>query len=155
MKSWFFMLLLFLVSVLLITPTAVIDNLQPLINAIEKYFNTDSYISYLIATYVTPLMILLFNVVIIPCFIDLISMYEDHKSKSLRQVSIMNKNFCFMFINTIFLPLFGMASIKSLLEYLSTKNWEDISTALAINLVTNNTFFLRYIIQLTFISNGI
>jgi len=60
-----------------------------------------------------------------------------------------------MMINTIFLPLTELSTIKLFLEYLSDLKWTDIPTALAANLVTNNYFFLRYIITITFISTGI
>jgi hypothetical protein len=145
-KSWFLVFCLFLVSVLLITPITLMDNLKPILTVLEKLFHEDSYISILLGTYFAPLMLLLFNVVIIPFFIDLIALVEDHKTKSARQVAIMKKNFGFMLINTIFLPLTGLLTIKSFIEYISDLNWKNFPTALSGNLVTNNYFFLRYII---------
>jgi len=45
--------------------------------------------------------------------------------------------------------------IKNFLEDLSQKNLEDWPETLGANLVNNNWFFLRYAIQIAFISNGI
>ena len=46
-------------------------------------------------TYISPLMMLVFNQAIVPLFIDFIAYLEGHKTKSVKQVAIMRKNFFF------------------------------------------------------------
>ena len=58
-------------------------------------------------------------------------------------------------INTIFLPLTLQTTILSFLQYVSGIDWISLPEAIATNLVNNNQFFLRYMIQLTFVSNGV
>jgi hypothetical protein len=74
--------LLFVVSVLLVTPVTLIDNLKPILISLEHFFTETSIISVMLSTYFAPLMLFLFNFVIIPFFIDMIALVEDHKAKS-------------------------------------------------------------------------
>jgi hypothetical protein len=81
-KSWMLVFLLFVVSVLLVTPVTLIDNLKPILISLEHFFTETSIISVMLSTYFAPLMLFLFNFVIIPFFIDMIALVEDHKAKS-------------------------------------------------------------------------
>jgi len=87
--------------------------------------------------------------------IDFIAEVEDHKQKSRKQLAILNKNFIFMVINAILLPLTELTTIKQLVAYVAHLKWEDVPTAFSKNIFKSEFFFLRYMIQLTFISNGI
>lgn len=78
------MIILFLVSVILITPITLIENLTPIVNAIEDIFSPQSVVNSLLTQYFPTLILFLFNFVIIPLLIDLIALFEDHKTKSAR-----------------------------------------------------------------------
>ena len=65
LKSWTLVLLLFVFSVLLVTPITLIDNLKPIMNSIEHLFPANSGLSALLSSYFAPLMLFLFNSVII------------------------------------------------------------------------------------------
>jgi hypothetical protein len=67
----------------------------------------------------------------------------------------MRKNHVFMMMNTLFLPLTELTTIKAFLSYVADLHLEEIPTAFSTNLVSSYYFFLRYMIQLTLISNGI
>ena len=55
------------------------------------------------------------NLILIPLFIDIMVMMEDWKTKSERQAAILNRNFLFMLLNALFLPLTTMTTIKAFL----------------------------------------
>lgn len=61
---------------------------------------------------VQPMVIILFNSIIIPALCDLIGRLEGHKTKSQRQAAIMKKNFYFQFMNTIIVPLTVNATLS-------------------------------------------
>lgn len=67
----------------------------------------------------------------------------------------MKKNHVFMMLNSLFLPLMELSTIKNLLDYVLDLDVKDLPTAFSKNLIKSYYFFLRYIIQLTFISNGV
>jgi hypothetical protein len=67
----------------------------------------------------------------------------------------MRKNFFFQIFNIIFLQLTGQALILQAIQLFSDKNFEEWPKMLGNNLVNNNWFFLRYAIQIAFISNSI
>jgi len=94
-KSWFLVILLFVVCVVLITPVSLVDNLKPLIDTLSKQLGDKNFLVIILSTYLSPLILLIFNFGIIPLLIDLIALLEDHKTKSLKQLSIMRKNFFF------------------------------------------------------------
>lgn len=83
-KSWFLVIILFITCVVFITPVSIVDNLQPLIEALTKDLGKDNFLAILLQTYLSPLILLIFNFGIVPLLIDLIAFLEDHKTKSLK-----------------------------------------------------------------------
>lgn len=75
----------------------------------------------MIANSLTPLFLFIFNYVFIPTFVDWISYYEEYETKSMRHRNNLYKQFLFIIINTLFIPITQMASIKGFLIYLSKK----------------------------------
>jgi len=72
----------------------------------------------------------------------------------------MTKNFVFMVLNTIFLPLTGFLSIREFLSYLydnleGSNDISDVVNSVTFKLGIMGTFFLRFLCQVTFVSNGI
>lgn len=92
------MILLFIVSGLLITPIFLVSSAESV--ASRWGFQSTTFDSY-VQTYVT----LFVNVVLIPFFIDMMVLCEDFDTKSDRQVAILNRNFVFMCLNSVLLPL--------------------------------------------------
>ncbi len=83
-KSWILLVVLFIVCVVFITPTFLVDNLQPIIDYLEDEIGKGSVFSMALQTFFAPLMVLAFNSGILPLFIDFIAFLEGHKSKSQR-----------------------------------------------------------------------
>ena len=110
-KSWFLVIILFVTCVLLVTPVFLLDNLNKLLVPLTEKLGKNNLLSILIQTYLSPLILLAFNSGIIPFFIDMIGLLEEHKTKSRRQVAIMRKNFFFQLFNLVFLQLSGQATI--------------------------------------------
>lgn len=95
--------MLFITCVIFVTPVSILDNLKPIVDAITKDLGSDNFISIILTTYLSPLILLAFNFGIIPLLIDLIAYLEDHKTKSSKQLGIMKKNFFFQLFNTVIL----------------------------------------------------
>jgi hypothetical protein len=82
-KSFFLTIALLIVSIMLITPAVLLDNLQGLENIAEKAVGGDaSFLGQLVASYFAPLVIMLLNYGIIPLLVDITVSMEDHKTKS-------------------------------------------------------------------------
>jgi hypothetical protein len=67
-------------------------------------------------TYFKTLSIALVNTILIPFFIDIMVLLEDFPTKSARQTAILYRNFFFMLINTLLLPMTGEETIKQFLN---------------------------------------
>jgi high-affinity K+ transport system ATPase subunit B len=70
----------------------------------------DSYV----ATYLTMLV----NTVLIPSLIDLMVRFEDFETKSERQLSILMRNYVFMMLNSVLLPLTSQKTIEDFISIL-------------------------------------
>ena len=73
---------------------------------------------------IQPLAILTVNSGLIPSLCDIIGRFEGHKTKSQRQAAIMKKNFYFLFMNTIVVPL-TLNTTLSL--FFSNLKWDDLT----------------------------
>jgi hypothetical protein len=98
-------LALFVISLMILTPTYAFEFLTPLYNSIIHRFQDDEMVSSYIKAYFEPCIELMINFVFIPFLIDFSCQYEDFRRKSSRQISIMRRIYIFMFINTLLLPL--------------------------------------------------
>ena len=99
-------------------------------------------------------MTMFMNVILIPFFIDVMVALEDHPTKSSRQITILNRNFFFMLLNSLLLPLTGLASIKAFWKALENEEVVNWPSYFAANLMTTYAYFFTYFIQLTFLSVG-
>ena len=149
-----FTVALFIVCLIIITPNYIFQELSPLITNMSSQIK-DEMTSSLIKEYSYPLIVVIMNSGIIPVIVGYIAVAEMHYKRSYREKSIFVKNVVFMVINCFFIPTFGVLSwskIKECIKYLLVTHWDmDISEGF----IRNSYFFLRYAIQVTFISNGI
>ena len=149
-----FTIALFIICLIIITPNVINDELSPIIADISNQI-TDQYTRNIINEYSYTLIVVLMNSLIIPFVVGYIAMFELHYKRSYREKSIFVKNVVFMLVNCFIIPTFGVLNVnkmKSYIKYLLNSGWDwDVSEAL----VRNTYFFMRYIIQVTFISNGI
>ena len=149
-----FTLALFIVCLIIITPNYIFQELSPLITNMSSQIK-DEMTSSLIKEYSYPLIVVIMNSGIIPVIVGYIAVAEMHYKRSYREKSIFVKNVVFMVINCFFIPTFGVLSwskLKECIKYLLVTHWDmDISEGF----IRNSYFFLRYAIQVTFISNGI
>ena len=149
-----FTLALFIVCLIIITPNYIFEELSPLITNVSSQIK-DEMTSSLIKEYSYPLIVVIMNSGVIPVIVGYIAVYELHYKRSYREKSIFVKNVVFMVINCFFIPTFGVLSwskLKDCIRYLLVTHWDmDISEGF----IKNSYFFLRYAIQVAFISNGI
>ena len=149
-----FTLALFIVCLIIITPNYIFQELSPLITNMSSQIK-DEMTSSLIKEYSYPLIVVIMNSGVIPFIVGYIAVEEMHYKRSYREKSIFVKNVVFMVINCFIIPTFGVLSwskLKECIRYLLVTHWDmDISEGF----IRNSYFFLRYAIQVTFISNGI
>ena len=145
---------LFVICLIVITPNFINDELSPLISDLSSTIE-DADTRNIISEYTYTLIVVTMNSFVIPLIVGYIAMAEWHYKRSYREKSIFIKNVIFMIINCFFIPTFGVleiSKIKKYLEFLIQSGWDwDVSEGF----IKNSYFFMRYIIQVTLISNGI
>jgi hypothetical protein len=109
-KSWFLLLILMIVCIILVTPVILLKKLVPLLEALEKSVNGVTFLQKLMQIlneHLASLINLLFNVAIIPTAVSVVTELDDNKTMAKYQISVMNRLFFFLVIIAIFLPLVG------------------------------------------------
>jgi hypothetical protein len=82
-KSWILLIILFVVCVVFITPTFLVDHLRPVIEWLREHDpKNENVVSIALQTFLSPLLVLIFNSGLLPLFIDFIAYLEGYKSKS-------------------------------------------------------------------------
>lgn len=104
--------------------------------------------------YLAPLMLILFNSVIIPRLVDLVALLQDHETHSGKQVTILILNFIFMSLNIIFIPLTNYITVKEFLNFfIDALKSQHFLELLSKDMGTMGSFFIRYVMQVAFILN--
>jgi hypothetical protein len=89
----------------------------------------------LIAKCLVPLIIFLFNYVMIPWFVYRISLYEGYDTRSFRDKSKLLKYFFYLFLITLILPATGNTVIKQFFEDLSNYTFSEYCEHFSKNLI--------------------
>ena len=131
-----FFLLILVVSVTLLTPTYAINMLDPLRYILGKLVLNVSFLTQLIATYFSVLVIIFINFIIIPFLIDLAVMFEDHQRKSTVQMTIIWRIYFFMLLNTLLIPITESSTTQYFFQKLKNKNIDQWPTLLSGNMMT-------------------
>jgi hypothetical protein len=106
--------LLLIVSIFLLTPVLLFEISTQIVADLNIKI---PYISETaLSTYTMTAMTVFLNIILIPFFIDMMVLIEDHPSKSTRQLAILNRNYFFMTINMFLIPLTFTGSIKAFLQ---------------------------------------
>lgn len=122
-----------------------------LITLLDKWFKgkeTTDNISFWSAAlaYITPFLIFIFSNFAIPYLIHLVIRFERSELKSKRESSTLNKNFIFILLNSVIVPIFNITVIYQIME--------GGGSEMIISKLSNSTeFILRYLISMTFLSN--
>jgi hypothetical protein len=143
-KTFLLLVLLLLISIVLLTPLVLLNMSSEVVTNLNievKWLDKTTY-----NTYLSTAMTMLMNVILIPFFIDIMVLIEDFPTKSERQLAILNRNFFFMLMNSLLLPLTGLTTIKVLLMALANEELTNWPEYLAQNLGTTYNYFITYFI---------
>lgn len=146
-------IVIFVCSFVLITPLSVYSVVRPIKDELENSGTIMANVGNLFS----PLIIALVNVGIIPFLVDFYSFFQISRTKSEIQKNILNMNIFYMTLNMIILPLTGLISFEEILLLAKSDKIMivDILGVLSSNLGNMASFFVTYIMQVTFLSNCI
>ena len=112
-----------------------------------------------IGSYFAPVVMFMFNYLLLPYVIIKLTFYENNQKISQREFSIVNKTYLYMVFNTIILPGLEFTSLVSYIYMLAAvKN--DVTSEIDDQIISfrifdSIDFFLRFMIQLIFLSISI
>jgi len=129
--------------------------LDPLKYTLSKIFNKVGFMTQIIATYFAPLIVILVNFVIIPSLVDLSMLFGDYQRESNLQISIIRNMFFFMLLNTLLIPITEASTAQVFFTHLEKVGIEEWPTLLSSNMMAQQYVFIKFIVQLTFITNGL
>lgn len=143
-KTFMLWILLLTLSIIIVTPVVLASISTEIIANLNFKFpfidNTNT------SLYISSAMTVFCNVILIPFFIDIMVLLEDHPTKSRRQLAILNRNYFFMLLNSFLLPLTFTSSIKAFIKALNEKTPENWPAFLGGTLLTQYNYFVTYFI---------
>jgi hypothetical protein len=101
--------------------------------------------------YVPDLMLLLYQLVLVPYTVIFLVNLERHFSKSKEVISAMRKFLLFFMFNILFVPAIGMQAYKIIEMALNTESFNAWSKAMVGRVNSTSMWFMAYIVTQTFI----
>ena len=116
-KSCCLTVVLVLFSVVLVIGIIIADRINSIkaLTGDVPLSNESDFLRF-IQSYFTPILLLVVTAIITPLLIFKVDRWEEHELKTDRVLSLLRKNFVFIGLNTILLPIIGCALAFSFLE---------------------------------------
>jgi hypothetical protein len=95
------------------------------------------------------------NFGLLPLMIDLAVKYEDYGKQSSVVNAVISRIFFFMFLNTVVLPISETSSAIVFAKNLRETDILSWPAFLSNNLMNHQYFYIKFMIQLTFVTNGL
>ena len=138
------------------TPTYAVNMAQPFKVYMSKWLGANMpFMVSLLSTYFAPLIVILVNFIIIPTLVNLSVSVEDHPLNSSIQSAILWRIFFFMLLNVLLIPITEATTALALFQRFEDSRVSDWPTMLSSNMMAQQYVFIKLIIQLTFITNGL
>lgn len=103
---------------------------------------------------ISPCLIMLVNYIFIPTIVEMLSHHEGYKLKSRRHKMNLFKQFLIITIASIFIPVTtNDGQISSFINYMAEKDIGKFQMEMATNFMGMSDYFLKYLIQCTFLTN--
>ena len=97
---------------------------------------------------------IIINFTIIPALIDVSVMFEDYETKSQMENVRIGRNYFFMLLNILLIPVSSASSAIIFFENAFHKSPDKWGNLLASNLMSQQYLTIKFIISLTFVKNG-
>ena len=101
----------------------------------------------------------------IPCLVDISVMFEDYQTKSELKIVTINRNVFFMLLNTLLIPIGATAGTtnnqvidvmrKLMGKQALTSTAFPLSDFVSSNLMIHQNYYIKMIINLCFVTNGV
>lgn len=109
-----------------------------------------------VADQVAPLITILFNYMFIPTCIRIGSRFINYELQLDQLLTDLRLLYFFLLINTVIIPITGLASVQLVLEKTTEKmSLKLVKELISSNLPTYSTFFMKYLVSCTFISSSV
>jgi hypothetical protein len=128
-----YLFIILLISSTLIVILALLDKLAPIMHSIFREDYPKIVFTIVTLQYMTPLILLLYNYIIVPVLIRIFIEKWLYIRKSHQEESNLSWNYIFLIANTIFIPMLMFTACYSY------------------KLMPTGCFFIRYIIQVLFV----
>ena len=140
LKRILFFVALIFVSFVLLTPTYAVS----LLETIGQH--SFSFMDKFLIVYISPLVTIFINFVIIPSLIDFMVHYEDYRRKSSVQNTIIRRIYFMFFLNILLLPISETSSAIILAKKFEQTDIFSWPKFLSSNLINQQYFYIKLMI---------
>lgn len=149
-KHIFYTVLFVLVFLVILTPTATFG----LIRGFLSDLGFPNSILVFLGLYAPQLLLILYQLVLVPIAVAFLVRQEKHTSKSHEVLSAMNKFLLFFMFSMLFIPAFGMPVVDIVIIFIESGDPSKISENLVKHINSTSIWFMVFILTQTFIVNG-
>mmetsp|Transcript_29399 Transcript_29399/g.44436 ORF Transcript_29399/g.44436 Transcript_29399/m.44436 type:complete len:185 (+) Transcript_29399:1692-2246(+) len=140
-------------TILFSTP---ITNAKLINSGLQDVVGEDSQAYQFFFKMIGPIGMAIFNSFFIPMLVFWTTEYLFFEKKTTKVQSRLRKYFFYLIVNTIFLPITKLDTIKQLLDYVQSVGLlKLVQQRINNNLISESQFFLRYILTTTFLSQSL
>ena len=116
-------ILLFLFTCIIFNPNLFMEILKFLVSTErEQLWAKNNPWLYLLLTWAKSSILVFFNYVFIPFCVDFFSYYQGFENKSERHRSTLFKQFAFIIVASVFIPITGQETVQAFFEYSLTSD---------------------------------
>eukprot|EP00762_Andalucia_godoyi_P003865 ANDGO_08577.mRNA.1 CSC1-like protein ERD4 len=100
-----------------------------------------------------PSLLLLIVILVLPIIIEFLTNLEGHRLHSTVMYNVYARNYVYFLLSSLILPMISLTLVDAIRTFESTNNWND--TLDNVFLPKAGSFFLAYVIQVSFLGNAI
>lgn len=141
-------ILFFVIFLILFTPTAFLNYFLKTLTDI----GISSAVTGLLAVYLPDVLLLLYQLLLVPKAVEYLVHSESHYSKSAEIISAMRKFILFFLFTMLFLPAIGL-SVFSILQLAIHSDFSSFSENIADRMLNSSFWFVAVILTQAFIAN--
>eukprot|EP00922_Rhytidocystis_sp_ex-Travisia-forbesii_P047220 GHVS01070341.1.p1 GENE.GHVS01070341.1~~GHVS01070341.1.p1 ORF type:complete len:1051 (-),score=215.20 GHVS01070341.1:374-3526(-) len=155
MRAIILNVVLILVSVIVVSPVAIGNQLLPLLENIQEVVKESSYVRLTLTAWVAPLILILINSLLLPYLIYYVACGTKYWLHSAETSYVLHGNIVYLILNILIVPLLSLPSIAAVIQLMYSSNIQEWSLVIGrILLSTSGSFALHYLLNSAFMSSA-
>eukprot|EP00922_Rhytidocystis_sp_ex-Travisia-forbesii_P002696 GHVS01003978.1.p1 GENE.GHVS01003978.1~~GHVS01003978.1.p1 ORF type:complete len:1059 (+),score=183.26 GHVS01003978.1:93-3269(+) len=148
-------IILMLVSVIVVSPVAIWNQLVPIADKLDEALKDTSYIRLTLAAWVAPLVLVMINSLLLPTLVYSVARGTRFWLHSTETNYVLHANIVYLILNILIIPLLSLQSIAAAIRQMYHTDVPQWSLSMGrILLSTSGSFAIHYLLNCCFLSSA-